>query len=76
MVKYGVAKERLVYVDLDERKITTEDEEGREWEYKLSEDIELSEEWVLNHLGEEITIYYKQERAGGPLIIVKIEEPE
>jgi len=30
MVKYGVAKERLVYVDLDERKITTEDEEGRE----------------------------------------------
>ena len=74
MVKYGVAKERLVYVDLDKRRITTEDEGGNVFVYNLPEDIELSEKWILDHLGEEITILYKQESEGGPMIVVKIRE--
>ena len=74
MVKYGVATEKLVLVDLDKRTITTQDEEGREWEYELSEDIELDEKWIVDHLGEEITITYKETEEA--YIVLRIKELE
>jgi len=75
--EYSVAEGRLVHVDMNKRTIIVQDEEGQEWEYILSEKVELSEDWIIDHLGEMVKIIYKYEAGKyetGPWIVLKIEE--
>ena len=75
--EYRVDEGRLVHVDMSKRTITVEDINHRRWEYRLSEDIELSEDWIINHLDKMVKIFYKHEAGKyetGPWIVLKIEE--
>jgi len=75
--EYRVDEGRLVHVDMSKRTITVEDRWGYKWTYRLSEDIELSEDWIINHLDKTVKIFYKYEAGKyrtGPCIVLKIEE--
>jgi len=74
MVRYGVAVEILIEVDFDERMITTKDDEGKVWSYRMSKVMELDEEWVREHIGEQVRIRYKE--TNGELEAIKIEDIE
>ena len=72
MAKYGVTYGTLVYVDLDKRIIVVHDAYGVEWKYKLPENVELNEEWIIEHLSEGIKVIYKEEE--DMRIAMRIEE--